>query len=36
MQRRAVRGDQAGGSKLDLVAVTVGDRTWITVETGYD
>jgi hypothetical protein len=33
---RTVRGDQAGGSKLDLVATTVGDRTWITVSTGYD
>jgi hypothetical protein len=33
---RTVRGDQAGGSKLDLVAATVGDRTWITVSTGYD
>lgn len=36
IERRTVRGDQAGGSKLDLVAVPVGARTWITVETGYD
>jgi hypothetical protein len=31
-----VRGDQAGGSKLDLTAFTIDDHTWITVSTGYD
>jgi hypothetical protein len=35
-RRHAVRGDQAGGSKLELVATTLGERTWITVATGYD
>ncbi|MGH9212451.1 MAG: hypothetical protein ACRD2C_17505 [Acidimicrobiales bacterium] len=33
---RTVRGDDAGGSKLDLTAVTVNDRAWITVSTSYD
>ena len=33
---RTIQGDNAGGDLLELVATTVGDRTWITVSTSYD